>query len=327
MSPLLSIVFLMFMAVVMTGFFFVLARPPEQRALARRLGAVRGRHNLTGEPAVNEQVRKLLANRTAPTKREKTGVERFLPDPVDIHRKIEAAGKKWSLRQYFTGQGIAFAVPLLLLPIIGLPFWMALIIAAAAGLALPPMLLGFLAKRRLAQFVLRFPDAIDLLVRGLRAGLPIAETMTAVASEIEGPVGAEFQAVSDRMKIGRTLEGALQETADRLGTSEFQFFVITLAIQRETGGNLAETLSNLSDVLRKRMQMKLKIAAMSSESKASAYIIGVLPFMVFGLISFISPNYMGGFFADQRLMIAGMAGMIWMAIGAFIMRQMINFEI
>jgi tight adherence protein B len=166
-----------------------------------------------------------------------------------------------------------------------------------------------------------------LLVRGLRAGLPIAETMGAVASEIDGPVGAEFQAVSDRMKIGRTLEAALQETADRLGTAEFQFFVITLAIQRETGGNLAETLSNLSDVLRKRMQMKLKISAMSSESKASAYIIGVLPFVVFGLISFISPAYMGAFFHDQRLMIAGVGGLIWMSIGAFIMRQMINFEI
>jgi tight adherence protein B len=151
--------------------------------------------------------------------------------------------------------------------------------------------------------------------------------MGAVASEIEGPVGSEFQAVSDRMKIGRTLEAALQETADRLGTAEFQFFVITLAIQRETGGNLAETLSNLSEVLRKRMQMKLKISAMSSESKASAYIIGALPFLVFGIISVVSPKYMAGFFQDQRLMIAGIVGMIWMAIGAFIMRQMINFEI
>jgi tight adherence protein B len=103
--------------------------------------------------------------------------------------------------------------------------------------------------------------------------------------------------------------------------------VITLAIQRETGGNLAETLSNLADVLRKRMQMKLKIKAMSSESKASAYIIGALPFLVFGIISYINPKYMGGFFVDMRLIVVGIGGMIWMAIGAFIMRQMINFEI
>ena len=129
------------------------------------------------------------------------------------------------------------------------------------------------------------------------------------------------------MKIGRTMEAALQETADRLGTAEFQFFVITLAIQRETGGNLAETLSNLADVLRKRAQMKLKIRAMSSESKASAYIVGSLPFVVFTLVWFINPEYMQGFFSDQRLMVAGLGGLIWMSIGVFIMAKMVSFEI
>jgi tight adherence protein B len=133
--------------------------------------------------------------------------------------------------------------------------------------------------------------------------------------------------VSDKMKIGRTMEAALQDTADRLGTPEFQFFVITLAIQRETGGNLAETLSNLADVLRKRAQMKLKIRAMSSESKASAWIVGSLPFVVFTLVWFINPTYMSNFFTDQRLMVAGIGGLIWMSIGAFIMAKMVNFEI
>ena len=120
---------------------------------------------------------------------------------------------------------------------------------------------------------------------------------------------------------------ALQETSDRLGTPEFQFFVITIAIQRETGGNLAETLANLADVLRKRSQMKLKIKAMSSESKASALIIGALPFIVFGLVWFINNNYMAKFFQDDRLIVAGGGGMVWMAIGAWIMAKMINFEI
>jgi tight adherence protein B len=164
-------------------------------------------------------------------------------------------------------------------------------------------------------------------VRGLRSGLPITETMGVVGSEVEGPVGEEFRSISDKMKIGRTLDQALQETADRLGTPEFQFFCITIAIQRETGGNLAETLANLADVLRKRGQMKLKIKAMSSESKASAYIIGALPFIVFGMIWMINDTYMQGFFIDQRLIIAGGGGIIWMGIGAFIMAKMINFEI
>ena len=108
---------------------------------------------------------------------------------------------------------------------------------------------------------------------------------------------------------------------------EFNFFCITLAIQRETGGNLAETLSNLADVLRKRAQMKLKIKAMSSESKASAYIVGSLPFIVFGMIWWINPNYIGGFFTDDRLIVAGLGGLVWMSIGAFIMAKMVSFEI
>ncbi|WP_397598881.1 type II secretion system F family protein, partial [Sphingorhabdus sp.] len=109
--------------------------------------------------------------------------------------------------------------------------------------------------------------------------------------------------------------------------AEFQFFVITLAIQRETGGNLAETLANLADVLRKRAQMKLKIRAMSSESKASAYIVGSLPFFVFGMIWTINQEYLEGFFHEPRLMIAGVVGAVWMAIGVFIMAKMVNFEI
>jgi tight adherence protein B len=140
-------------------------------------------------------------------------------------------------------------------------------------------------------------------------------------------VGEEFKLVTERIKIGRSMEEALQDTADRLDMPEFSFFCITLAIQRETGGNLAETLSNLSDVLRKRAQMKLKIKAMSSESKASAYIVGSLPFFVFTMIYWINPGYLGGFFTDQRLIITGLGGLCWMGIGAFIMAQMVNFEI
>jgi tight adherence protein B len=209
----------------------------------------------------------------------------------------------------------------------GLPTLYALPFGLLVGVGLPHMVISKLIKRRVAKFTARFPDAIELMVRGLRSGLPISETMQIVAEEIQEPVGGEFRAVSDKMKIGRTMDAALTETAQRLGTPEFQFFVISLAIQRETGGNLAETLSNLADVLRKRAAMKLKIRAMSSESKASAYIIGALPFIVFGLIWFINGQYMQNFFVDQRLIIAGCIGLVWMALGAFIMSRMVNFEI
>jgi tight adherence protein B len=195
------------------------------------------------------------------------------------------------------------------------------------GAGLPHMVVNHFIKRRTNAFTTKFPDAIELLVRGLRSGLPVTETLQVVAQEIAGPVGQEFKTVVDKIKVGRTMEEALQDTADRLNTAEFSFFCITLAIQRETGGNLAETLSNLADVLRKRSQMKLKIRAMSSESKASAYIVGSLPFIVFGLIWWMNPNYLSGFFADERLMVAGMGGMLWMGIGVFIMAKMVSFEI
>jgi tight adherence protein B len=161
----------------------------------------------------------------------------------------------------------------------------------------------------------------------LKSGLPVSETLTVVAKEIPGPVGQEFKIVTEKIKIGKTMEDSLQETADRMATPEFQFFVITLAIQRETGGNLGETLSNLAEVLRKRAQMKLKIRAMSSESKASAYIVGSLPFFVFGMVWFVNPEYLAGFFYERRLMIAGMGGAIWMSLGVFVMAKMVSFEI
>ena len=158
--------------------------------------------------------------------------------------------------------------------------------------------------------------------------LPSPTAMPGAAStEIPGPVGVEFRQVIERIRIGKSMEAALQESADTMGTPEFQFFCITLAIQRETGGNLAETLANLSEVLRKRAQMKLKIKAMSSEAKASAWIVGALPFIVFGLIYFMNPDYLAGFFSNPTLMITGIGGLVWMGIGVFIMSRMVNFEI
>ena len=200
-------------------------------------------------------------------------------------------------------------------------------IGTLIGMGLPHFMVGRAIKKRTNQFNAKFPDAIELLVRGLRSGLPVTETLGVVAQEIPGPVGQEFKGVTERIKIGRTMEDALQETADRLNIPEFNFFCITLAIQRETGGNLAETLSNLSDVLRKRAQMKLKIKAMSSESKASAYIVGALPFIVFGMIWMVNPPYIEGFFHEDRLIVAGLGGLVWMSLGAFIMAKMVSFEI
>lgn len=195
------------------------------------------------------------------------------------------------------------------------------------GFGGPYFYVGRLIAKRQKQFVNAFPDAIDLMVRGLRSGLPVTETLGIVAKELKGPVAEEFKMVTERMRIGRTMDDALAETALRLNTAEFNFFCITLAIQRETGGNLSETLNNLGAVLRGRKSMVLKIKAMSSEGKASAMIVGALPFVVFGLIYMINPNYITKFFIDERLIMTGLGALVWMGIGVLIMKKMINFEI
>jgi len=299
--------------------------PSVGKVVKRRLEMLKERH-ADGVLAANAQaqIRKLMAQRQS---RAEGIASTLLPKPALLRKRLEQTGKQISLAKYgMISIGLGLIVVALMM-IKGAPFLLSFFFGAFAGIGLPHFIIGKLIKRRIAQFTVNFPDAIELMVRGLRSGLPITETLGIVATELQGPVGIEFRGVSDKMKIGRTMEAALQETADRLGTPEFQFFVITLAIQRETGGNLAETLSNLADVLRKRAQMKLKIRAMSSESKASAYIVGSLPFIVFAMIYMVNPTYLGGFFIDQRLIVAGLGGMLWMSIGVFIMAKMVSFEI
>lgn len=304
--------------------FYAFKGPSPAKAQVRRLEGVRERHSKSSEVAAQAQLRRIVAGRE--TKMD-GALQKLIPNPALLRLRLQRTGKSWTLSQYVLASlGLAFVVGTLL-TLRGMPFFLALFGGLFVGIGLPHFVVGVLINRRVAKFTSKFPDAIELMVRGLRSGLPISETMGIVASEVPGPVSVEFRAVSDKMKIGRTMEAALQETADRLGTPEFQFFVITLQIQRETGGNLAETLANLAEVLRKRAAMKLKIRAMSSESKASAIILGSLPFVVFGMITMINYEYMSGFFSEPRLIVAGLGGMVWMSIGVFIMAKMVNFEI
>jgi len=304
--------------------FMAFRGPSASKNLKRRIEMVKERHGDTIAASAQAQIRKLFAERA---NKLESYASTLIPKPALLRQRLEQTGKDISLGKYAIISIGVIAGVTILLTMRGAPLILSLMMGLFFGIGGPHFVIGHLIKRRINKFNSNFPDAIELMVRGLRSGLPITETLGVVASEITGPVGVEFRMVSDKMKIGRTMEAALQETADRLGTPEFQFFVITLAIQRETGGNLAETLSNLADVLRKRAQMKLKIRAMSSESKASAYIVGSLPFIVFGLVYMMNPKYMQGFFIDQRLMVAGVGGMIWMGIGGLIMAKMCSFEI
>ena len=310
--------------VLLLGLAYVaLSGPNAAKTSARRLQQVRYRHSESTDAKVESHLKKAIAARKPKSFAKPGSGSRIEALAIRLNR----TGKAWTLSQYaYASLGIGFVVAALLFLQSGsLP--LALAIGVVVGAGFPHLAVSFMIKRRTNNFNVKFADAIELLVRGLRSGLPVTETLAVVAQEIPGPVGEEFKSIVERIKIGRTMEESLQETADKLGIPEFNFFCITLAIQRETGGNLAETLSNLADVLRKRAQMKLKIRAMSSESKASAYIVGSLPFIVFGMIYTINPGYISGFWTDDRLIVTGLGGLVWMSIGAGIMAKMVSFEI
>ncbi|EAQ29236.1 hypothetical protein NAP1_00650 [Erythrobacter sp. NAP1] len=303
--------------------YILLTGPAAGKAQKRRLEALRYRHSESTDAKVESQFKKAIAARKP--KAHKVAGSGSRTEALEV--RLDRTGKGWTVSQYlYVTLGIILVVGVLLYIQTGAPF-LSLAAGAFVGLGLPHLVVSFFIKKRTNDFNAKFADGIELLVRGLRSGLPVTETLAVVAQEVPGPVGLEFKGIVERIKIGKTMEDSLQETADRLGIPEFNFFTITLAIQRETGGNLAETLSNLADVLRKRTQMKLKIKAMSSESKASAYIVGSLPFIVFGLIYSVNPSYIGGFFVEERLMVTGLGGLVWMSIGIFIMAKMVSFEI
>ena len=305
------------------GLLIVFLAPSRgQKTIRRRLAAIKQRH--VADIVLEREFRRLIAARRF---HNNAGLRQLLPNLAQLELRLKRTGKNISLNTYIAINIGLFLVLAIGFTIIGVSLSTALLTSLSAGVLLPHFAIGFLVKRRTQQFIARFPDAIELMVRGLRSSLPIGHSMEVVATDFSGPVGEEFQHISDRIKIGQTMDKALIAAGERIGLPEFQFFCISIAIQRETGGNLSETLANLADVLRKRAQMKLKIKAMSSEAKASATIIGALPFLVFGLILMISPNYMNRFFTDERLTMAGIGAIIWLGIGGFVMAKMSDFEV
>lgn len=197
--------------------------------------------------------------------------------------------------------------------------------AILAGAGIPKFVLGTMAKRRQNEFTKHFAEAIDVITRGIRSGLPVGECLNVISREFEGPVGEEFTMIVEGQRLGMTLEEIMTRTLKRIPTAEFKFFAIVLQIQKQTGGNLADTLENLTEVLRDRKRMKDKIQALSSEAKSSAAIIASLPFAVTGLLSVVNPEYVGVLFGEGVHLVY--IGLGTMSVGVMVMRQMINFDI
>jgi len=248
------------------------------------------------------------------------------PNNPPLATRITQAGLSWSKNQFLmisAGLGLfAFTILFMFVGIL-IP---ALIVGFAAAFGLPRWILHFLKKRREKRFLNAFPDAVDVIVRGIKSGLPLLDNLKIIASEALEPVKSEFRAIVETQAVGMPLGDACAKLYERMPLAEANFFGIVISIQQRSGGNLAETLSNLSRVLRERKKMKAKIQAMSMEAKASAVIIGSLPIIVGLLVYLTSPNYIELLWTNYigQVMIAGCAA--WMSIGVFVMKQMINFD-
>ena len=243
-----------------------------------------------------------------------------------LSARLKQAGLDWSKRRFIVTAAVLGVGAFVSMIVLGMGLLAALGFGFAAGCGLPFWTLSFLKKRREAKFLNNFPDAVDVIVRGIKAGLPLLDSLKLIAADAVEPVRGEFQSIIETQTIGMPIGEACLKLFESIPVPEANFFGIVVFIQQRAGGNLSEALGNLSRVLRDRKKMKAKIQAMSMEAKASASIIGALPIGVMGIVWLTSPAYIELLWTDPfgRLMLACCAG--WMLVGVFVMRKMINFD-
>jgi tight adherence protein B len=246
---------------------------------------------------------------------------------LTIKLLIAQSGLELSLTRFWVisvGVGAAFAA---LSYLFGLPWYLSLLCGFVGVFGLPRWILGFMRRRRQETFLTELPDAIDVIVRGLRSGLPLSDALKVIAAETPPPIGPEFWEVVEGQRVGITIEQGFERMYERMPLQEVSFLSIVLSIQSKTGGNLTETLNNLAKVLRDRRKMKNRIRAVSQEAKSSAAIIGSLPLFIAGALTLMNPAYLQPLFTSSlgNLMLAFCG--FWMLVGVLVMRKMINFEI
>lgn len=298
---------------------------PSSKRKAELLARVTRTKPLRTGPVMGQSLRRLNPG-------EQTSFGQMLASMRSISKlrgRLEVAGLSQTSPQKFLTimAAIAVVVTLLAWLVSGKPLLLCLLMGILCGLGIPHLVVSRKIKKRQMAFLKLFPDAIELMVRGLRAGLPVAESFINVSKELPPPMGDTFGNVAQQTQLGVPMEKALTDNATKLGLTEFNFFVTTIILQRETGGNLSEILNNLADMLRQRHMMKLKITALSSEARASAYIIGALPFLVFMILQVVSPAYLRPLFDDARGNKALIGALCSLSMGAFIMKRMTQLEI
>jgi len=314
-----------FVAIAIGGVAWVFIYPllSGEREAERRMASVAhaepaaARPARTAQKSRREQIEVTLKEMEARRKNAKR---------ASLSVRLMQAGLDWSKRRFLITGAVLGFVAFIAAVALGAGLLAALAFGFAAGAGLPFWMLSFLKKRRETRFLANFPDAVDVIVRGIKAGLPLLDSLKLIASEAEEPIRSEMRAIIETQTVGIPLGEACLKLYERMPLPEANFFGIVVSIQQRAGGNLSETLSNLSRVLRDRKKMKAKIQAMSMEAKASAAIIGALPIAVMTLVWLTSPKYIELLWTDPtgRVMLACCA--IWMSIGIFVMRKMINFD-
>lgn len=245
---------------------------------------------------------------------------------LTLRQMIGQAGLEISIKAFTTASVVVGAVFFFGSFIAGVPIYVSAIGALVGAFGLPRWFLNYLAKRRREKFLRDFADAIDVMVRGIKAGLPVSDALKVIAKETPEPVGPEFLDVVEGQRVGITIDQGLERMYERMPLAEVNFLAIVMAIQAKTGGNLAEALGNLSRVLRDRKKMKQKIDSVSQEAKASAAIIGALPFLIGGAMMVLNPAYLLPLFETKLGNVLLMASGLWMSFGVLVMRKMINFD-
>ncbi|KQV84342.1 type II secretion system F family protein [Rhizobium sp. Root1220] len=246
---------------------------------------------------------------------------------LSLKSRLTQAGLAITPARFYMFSAIFGFVLMFVAFLAGAPLMVVLGAPIVAGLGLPRWVLGFLIKRRQNKFLTEFPNALDVIVRSIKSGLPLNDAIRLIANEGKEPVKSEFRRVVESQQVGLSVPDACARMTNHMPLQEVSFFAIVIAIQSQAGGNLSEAIGNLSKVLRDRKRMKAKVQALSMEAKASAVIIGALPFIVATLVYLTSPEYMMILFTDPRgHLIMGISA-VWMSIGIFVMRNMVNFDI
>ncbi|MDP3660714.1 type II secretion system F family protein [Phenylobacterium sp.] len=317
---------LCFVTVAGFGFVLVGGDSAQTRTLKRAQTIVgrgeaaeggRGRRAQAGPDQRRRQILKTLKDQDRQAKKLR----------LTLSSRLQQAGLSGEVKGFWIASGVLGFVVAIGVIALGQSPIIALALGGAAAFGLPRWVVGFLGRRRTKAFTAAFPDAMDIVVRGIRSGLPVHDSLRVIGAETAEPLAGEFRRLVENLGMGLSVEQALERMHERMPTPEVRFFSIVLTIQQKTGGNLAEALGNLSGVIRARKLMREKIKAMSGEAVASAWIIGSLPPGVVALITAMSPEYMMVLFTDRRGQLMLLAGITWMSIGIFVMRKMINFRL